>query len=113
MLSFMRKLLVVASLVSAVALAAGGMSFDTTVQTTFTNCPSGGVATSNLAAGTNYYVTVTDQDTFICLDGTTCASGGVKVPMGGQFVMSTGGIIGASCRSSGSLGDVQFTKIRD
>jgi hypothetical protein len=109
-LLFMRRLLL---LLPLLAFTAGAqIMLDQTSIVTFTDCASGGSAAQALARGT-YLMTVTGEDTWLCLaeSGATCASGGTKY--GAPFAMLiaiNGSQLSAACRSSSSTGDIQFTR---
>lgn len=108
----MRKLLALCALLAAGVASAGPVVLDSSVQKTFTNCDSGGSSAQTIAAG-SYLVTVHDEAVWLCLadSSATCASGGTKLPAGTVMLMSIGaGGKSAACRSSGSTGDVEFTK---
>lgn len=108
----MRNALLLAALLAfASPVSAQGLNLDTATQFTFTDCASGGSAAQTVTQGL-YVFTVTDADTFLCVadSASTCASGGVKWPLGTVVRLSVGrGGKSMSCRSSTSTGDLQFT----
>lgn len=106
----MRKLAALLALVACAALA-GGINLDQSKTYTFTDCSSGGSSAQTIPEGT-YLLTVTDESTWLCLADTasTCATLGTKYgsPFGMLLTVGRGGK-SASCRSTGSTGDLQLT----
>jgi hypothetical protein len=106
----MRKLALGLALVACAASAQ--IALDQTVTKTFTDCASGGSAAQTLTRGT-YLMTVTTEDVWLCVadSGSTCASNGTKfgAPFAMLFEVGAGGT-SASCRSTNSTGDLQFTR---
>jgi hypothetical protein len=92
--------------------AAAQIALDQTTTKTFTDCSSGGSAAQTLTAGT-YLMTVTTEDVWLCqaASASTCASNGTKfgAPFAMLYEVPRGGL-SISCRSSGSTGDLQFTR---
>lgn len=108
----MRGLFFLFFLLATPVWAAGGVNLDTSTQVTFTDCSSSGSTAQTLAAG-DYLMTVHDEAVWLCLadSNSTCSSGGVKFAAGyGMKITIGAGGKSASCRSSGSTGDIQFTK---
>lgn len=110
----MRKLAFVAVALFAVAAWAGIALSQATIKT-FTNCASGGSSAQTLTGG-DYLLTVADEGAWICItdSASTCASGGTWLPSGTLMTITVGNFLNSrsvSCRSSGSTGDVEFTKI--
>lgn len=106
----MRKLGLLALLVACAAAAQ--IQLNQAVIKTFTDCAAGGSAAQTLDQGT-YLMTVTTEDLWMCQaeSGSTCVSGGTKfgAPFAMLFEVPRSGL-SVSCRSTGSTGDLQFTK---
>jgi hypothetical protein len=101
-----------ALLIGLLAATALAISLDTSTLFTFTDCASGGSAAQTVTGG-RWLVTVNDEATWVCItdSASTCASGGTKLPSGMAFLLdvnANGKSI--SCRSSGSTGDLQFSR---
>jgi hypothetical protein len=110
----MRSLARVLALVGLAALLSA-QTLDTAVRSEVTDCASGGSAAGTLTAGETYLMRVTDADTFVCFaaSASTCAANGEKFPQGTIIRMTANGNqVSWSCRSSGSNGDVIFTKFK-
>lgn len=110
LLSLAARLVLVNMLVAGPALA--GIALDQTTIITFTDCASGGSAAQTLKGG--YLMTATDEDVWVCItdSGSTCASGGTRLPLGLAMFISIGNFVtskSVSCRSAASTGDLQFT----
>jgi hypothetical protein len=102
------------SLLLAAALSAGPISLDPSVRFEFTDCAVGGSAAQTLTKNTQYLMRVTGEDTFVCfaVSGSTCAANGEKFPAPfAALVYITDNLKSVSCRSTGSTGDVIFTKV--
>lgn len=98
-------------LFAAAALAAPIQPSPSTI-ITFTDCGSSGSAEQTVSGGA-HLMTVTGEDTYVCYadSASTCASGGTLYPTGTAIHITFGNAShSVSCRSSGSSGDVQFTK---
>lgn len=116
---FLLRLLLVNMLVSWPALAGIGIGLDVTRQYSFLNC-SGSAAQT--VPGGQYLVTITGEDTWECSSdsASTCTSGtgggvgnigAVRLPLGTVFIQSIGaGGRSVSCFSSGSTGNIVFTR---
>jgi hypothetical protein len=107
----MRKALLLVALCPLLALA-GGIALNTGVRYEFTDCPAGGSSAQTVLGG-QYLFRVTDSDVFVCFaeSGATCASGGEKFPQGTVMLLTVPGASkSVACRSSGSTGDVIFTR---
>lgn len=107
----MRKLWPLLLLLAGIAVA-GPINLQPGTIVTFTDCSSSGSVAQTIAGG-SYVVTVTDEDTWLCLadSAATCASGGTKFPKGTAIHLAIGnGGQSAACRSTASTGDIQFTK---
>ena len=106
----MRKPLLLLALASAVAFA-GGINLDTAKSYDFTDCSASGSAAQTLTVGV-YLLTVSDSNTFLCLaaTGSTCVTGGRKLPQGLGMMISIGADqVSVSCRSVSATGDLSFT----
>jgi hypothetical protein len=109
----MRKLGLVLLLVAGAALASGGINLDQSDVKTLTDCAANGstpVAVT-LTANREYLMTVTGEDTTVCLSA-TCSSGGSLFPNNTVIRISIGNATqSVTCRSAGATGDVQFTRV--
>jgi hypothetical protein len=110
-----RKLLALLSLALAVwpmaSLAGPPVLNSSAAVYTFTDCAAGGSGSQSIVPGA-YLITVTGENSWVCT-AATCASGGTLLPLGFAGVMQVGqpGTSQAvSCRSTGSTGDVQFSR---
>lgn len=113
----MRKLFALAMLVPVAAFAAGGpiVLFASPTQLTLTDCLLAGSVNGTLVEGA-YLLTVTDADAWVCPGVSSCAANGIKLPMGTVLIVAVGGggtgaTTAFSCRSTGGIADVQFTKV--
>jgi hypothetical protein len=98
-------------LVIAAALSAGGINLDQSGVKTLTDCAANGATpvAVTLAANKEYLMTVTGEDTTVCL-AATCSSGGSLFPNNTVIRISVGNAAqSVTCRSAGATGDVQFT----
>jgi hypothetical protein len=110
----MRKL----GLLALLALLGGGVALakgivlDQSDVKSLTDCAANGstpVAVS-LTANYDYVMTVTGEDTTVCLSA-TCSSGGSLFPNNTVIRISIGNATqSVTCRSAGATGDVQFTR---
>lgn len=97
------------ALFGGAALAAGaGVTLITGTRFEFTNCSSGGSAAQTVTAG-KYLFRVLGEDTAVCYDS-TCAANGEWFPAGTVLLLTIQNSQSISCRSSGSTGDVIFTR---
>lgn len=108
----MRKLALLGVALFSFAAAAIGIQLDQSKTYTFTDCSSGGSSAQAIPEGT-YLLTVTDESTWLCTadSASTCATLGTKygAPFGMLLTVGRGGK-SASCRSTGSTGDLQLTR---
>lgn len=106
----MRRLFLL-SLFLSLAAAADGINLNPAVIKTFTDCSSSGSSAQTVVGGT-YLLTIADENVWLCFtdSGSTCASGGVKLPSGTVMKISIANAgQSVSCRSTSSTGDAQFT----
>ncbi len=76
----------------------------------YTNCSSGGSANQSITAGT-YMLVVLDEATTVCY-ASTCAANGRTLPVSSILVIKFPSNTTVSCRSAGSTGDLQYTKLQ-
>ena len=96
------------------AHAAGGVTVDPSVRQGSPDSPWGGSPAHPLSAGRKYLRRVTDADDFTCFasTGSTCAAAGEKFPAGmAMIIFISSDLKSVSCRSTGSNGDLIFTKV--
>jgi hypothetical protein len=108
----MRKLLALVSLLACGAAVAAGITLDQSDVKSLTDCAANGAtpAAVTLTANRQYLMTVTGEDTTVCL-AATCSSGGSLFPTGTVIRIGIGNAnSSATCRSAGATGDVQFTR---
>jgi len=88
----------------------GGVRYDTAGVTEITDCVVAGTDSSSITAG-RYEVCAYDEDVYLC-EAATCASAGLRFAAGGacRFVQITTTAT-FSCRSVGSVGDIQFAPV--
>lgn len=105
----MKKLVLLAVSLVAVAVMAQGIPLKPATEFNFTDCASGGSAAQTLTANKSFLMRVTDADLWVCY-AATCATGGMKFPQGTVILVKVGATAqSTSCRSSASTGDVLFT----
>lgn len=107
----MKRVLILGALVASVAaLAAGGVRFYPAKEFNFSNCSASGSSAQTVTADT-YLFRVTDEDIYLCIASasSTCASGGMRFPVGTVMLVTFPVNKSVSCRSAGATGDALMT----